>query len=554
MAVTKLSMEAWEQFADTLPTISRSWLNQVKQDPKDLAVADSTGAELTRERFAAGVFALASKLKKHLKNQQNIGIIVPTSVAGAMVNISLLSLGKTVVNLNYTADKNSLQHALAKANISTIIVSKQFITKLKAKGVDIAEILDSVDLLVLEDLKAQISMVYTIGILMLIKMLPASLLGMIFIKRHATTQTAAIVFSSGSEGAPKGVELSHINLMGNIKQTVALINPTDSDVMLGTLPMFHSFGLTATTLLPLVEGIPLACHTDPTDGYGVGKMAARYRGSILFGTATFLRLYMRNRKLHPLMFRHLRMVVAGAERLSSHITHEFEQKFGITIYEGYGATETTPVASVNIYDALLMDSWRVQVGNKPGTVGLPVPGSSFMIVDPQTFEPLDTDQEGMILIGGTQIMKGYLGEPEKTAEVIRIIDGQRWYVTGDKGRLDEDGFLTIVDRYSRFAKVGGEMVSLGMIESAIEETLDEGEHVLLVSVPDPKKGEKIVMLYEGENELVDIIDRVGSLGLNRLLLPSEYIDVDSIPRLGSGKSDIVKAQKIALAETATRSQ
>jgi len=379
----------------------------------------------------------------------------------------------------------------------------------------------------------------------LVKFLPTWVLSLLYVKGAKLDDTAAILFSSGSEGTPKGIELSHKNMMGNIKQSITLINPNDEDVMLGTLPIFHSFGLTVTTLLPLIEGIPVVCHPDPTDGFGIGKMASKYEATMLFATATFFRLYTRNKKLHPLMFSHLRMVIAGAEKLPLEIREAFKAKFGLDIYEGYGATETTPVASINIPDVLMQDSWKPQIGHKVGTVGLPVPGSSFKIVDPESFEELATGEEGMILIGGTQIMKGYIGDEQKTASVIKELDGIRWYVTGDKGRLDEDGFLTIVDRYSRFAKVAGEMVSLGLVESEIVKVLGENDQIAISALPDAKKGEKLVLLLEGEMELDTLKAQIKAIEMNPLFVPSEYYKVEELPKLGTGKADFKGAKKLA---------
>jgi len=245
------------------------------------------------------------------------------------------------------------------------------------------------------------------------------------------------------------------------------------------------------------------------------------------------------------MFKDLRIVIAGAEKLPGEIRKAFKEKFGHEIYEGYGATETTPVASVNIPDVLLLDTWKPQIGNKPGTVGLPVPGSSFKIVDPESFEELPTGTEGMVLIGGTQIMKGYLGDPEKTASVIKEMDGIRWYVTGDKGRLDEDGFLTIVDRYSRFAKIGGEMVSLGLVEQEISKIISEEEKIAVTAIPDEKKGEAIVLLFEGERELDEVMHAIGTLGMKPLFIPSKAYKVDEIPVLGTGKADFKGSKALA---------
>jgi acyl-[acyl-carrier-protein]-phospholipid O-acyltransferase/long-chain-fatty-acid--[acyl-carrier-protein] ligase len=544
-AVFDLSVESWKHYADTLPSLQKAWISSAKEVGGRLCMADSTGVEVSGNKFITGTLMIANELKEKLGGSQNIGLLLPTSVGGSMGNMALLTLGKTIVNLNYSSGTESLLHALKIANITKVVASKQFVTKLKAKGFDMTEVLKDIEVIYLEEIKAHMGKAKSLWMFVLVKFLPVSLLSMLFVKESKLDDTAAILFSSGSEGTPKGIELSHRNMMGNIKQITTLLNPTDEDVMLGTLPIFHSFGLTVTTLLPLIEGIPVACHPDPTDGFGIGKMAAKYEATMLFATATFFRLYTRNRKLHPLMFKSLRMVVAGAEKLPNEIREAFKKKFGKNIYEGYGATETTPVASVNIPDVLMQDSWKAQVGNKAGTVGLPLPGSSFKIVDPESFEALSTGEEGMILIGGTQIMKGYIGDPEKTASVIKEIDGIRWYVTGDKGRLDEDGFLTIVDRYSRFAKVAGEMVSLGLVEREIVTVLEENDQVAVVALPDTKKGEKLVLLLEGELDVEELQDKVKELGLNPLFVPSEYYKVDALPKLGTGKADFKGAKKLA---------
>ena len=544
-AVFDLSVESWEHYANTLPVLQKAWIRSAKESGTKLCMADSTGVEVNGDRFITGTVMIASQLKQKLQESQNIGVLLPTSVGGSMGNMALLSLGKTVVNLNYSSGEVSLLHALKIANITNVVASKQFVTKLKAKGFDLTEVLNTVEVIYLEDIKEKMSKVKSILMLGAVKVFPSWVLSLLYVKDANLDDTAAILFSSGSEGTPKGIELSHRNMMGNIKQAITLINPQDEDVMLGTLPIFHSFGLTVTTLLPLIEGIPVVCHPDPTDGFGIGKIAAKYEASMLFATATFFRLYTRNKKLNPLMFKHLRMVIAGAEKLPQEIRDNFKKKFGHDIYEGYGATETTPVASINIPDVLMQDNWKVQVGQKVGTVGLPVPGSSFKIVDPESFEELDTKEEGMILIGGTQIMKGYIGDPEKTDSVIKEIDGIRWYVTGDKGRIDEDGFLTIVDRYSRFAKVAGEMVSLGLVEGEVAKVLGENDQVSVVALPDIKKGEKLVLLLEGEIELDALKENIKSIEMNPLFVPSEYFKVEELPKLGTGKADFKGAKKLA---------
>ncbi len=544
-AVFDLSVESWKHYANTLPPLQKAWMTSAKAVGSNLCMADSTGVEVSGNKFITGTVMIASALKPKIKSEQNIGLLLPTSVGGSMGNMALLTLGKTIVNLNYSSGEDALRHALKIANIKTIVSSEQFITKLKAKGFDLTEVLKEVEVIYLEEVKAKFSKVKGLGTLILVKTAPAWLLKLLYVKGADTNSTVAILFSSGSEGKPKGIELTHKNMMGNIKQAITLINPRDEDVMLGTLPIFHSFGLTVTTLLPLIEEIPVVCHPDPTDSFGIGKMASKYEATMLFATATFFRLYTRNKKLHPLMFKHLRMVIAGAEKLPLEIRDDFKKKFGHIIYEGYGATETTPVAAINIPDVLMQENWKPQIGHKIGTVGLPVPGSSFKIVDPQSFELLPTGEDGMILIGGTQIMKGYIGDPEKTASAIKVINGIRWYITGDKGHLDEDGFLTIVDRYSRFAKIAGEMVSLGMVEAHINKTLDEESQISVVALPDIKKGEKLVLLLEGSLSVEALKEKIKTLEINPLFVPSEYFKVETLPKLGSGKADFKGAKNLA---------
>jgi len=545
-AVFELSISAWQEYSKNLKPIAHSWVENLSDNGAKIAVADSTGVELSKTRFATAVFLFSKKLKPMLK-EQNTGLILPSTAGGLIANMATLTLGKTIVNLNYSAGTPSLKSALELADIKTVITSKQFIAKLSAKGFDLSEVLELVNVIYLEDVKATIGKLESIKTLLAVKLLPISLLKALYIKSAKITDTAAILFSSGSEGTPKGIELTHQNIMGNVKQIATLINPTDDDVMLGTLPIFHSFGLTVTSIAPLVEDITVACHPDPTDGLGVAKLCAKYKASYMFGTATFYGLYIRNRKINPLMFKTLKMVVAGAEKLPAKVRDDFKAKFGHEIYEGYGATETTPVASVNVPNVLMVDDgYRVHIGSRVGTVGLPVPGSSFKIVDPESFEELPVGEAGMILIGGTQIMKGYIKNEAKTAEVIKVIDGIRWYVTGDKGRLDEDGFLTILDRYSRFAKIGGEMVSLGLVEGEILKVLSEEERICIAAVPDAKKGEKIVLMLEGELEIEELKAKIKELKLNPLFIPSLYYKVEQIPKLGSGKIDLKGAKKMAL--------
>ena len=289
----------------------------------------------------------------------------------------------------------------------------------------------------------------------------------------------------------------------------------------------------------------MICHPDPTDPLGAAKAIARYRATLLCSTSTILRSFSDNDKVHPLMLASLRLVVAGAEKLGEDVRAAFQGKFNKNILEGYGATETTPVASVNLPDQLETETFNVQRGQKPGSVGMPLPGSSCLVVDPQTYEPLPTGQKGLILIGGAQVMKGYLNDAENTARVIKYLNQMRWYATGDQGYLDKEGFLYIVERYSRLANIGGEWVGLGAVEAQIRNALARSDiEILVVAIEDDQKGERLVALYTGSMDVEALRARLRE-SEGALALPDKWVQVASLPKLGSGKTDFVKAKTIA---------
>lgn len=540
-----LSFTSWEAYSHIIDPIPVSWVRSAKRLSFRMGATDVIGEPLGNNRFMTAVFSFANIIRQR-SPEQNIGILLPTSSGSAIANMAVLTLGKTVVNLNYTASAEALQSASQQAELKNLYTSKLFLKKLLERGIDIAAALPNLNLIYMEDLKAEITKSQLIMTMLAVVLFPTRLLQLLYLRHVNLDDTAAILFSSGSEGAPKGVELSHRNLAINSRQIADMLNTREDDVLMGTLPAFHAFGLLASTFMPLSEGIPIVCHPDPTDAVNIAKGIARYEATVLFGTATFLRLYARNQRVHPLMFNSLRYVVAGAEKLPPEVRQLFSQRFNKAILEGYGTTETSPVASVNVPDKLDPGSWRVQPGSREGTVGMPLPGTSFRIVDPVSLEQLPTGTDGLILIGGPQVMKGYLKNPEKTAEAVVEIAGQRWYKSGDKGHVDEDGFLTIVDRYSRFAKLGGEMVSLTAVEQAIRQALQEPElDLVAVNFPDEKKGEKVVLLIGGEHDPKAVKKQLIESGMNPLMIPAEIYEVDTVPKLGSGKTDFATARKVA---------
>ncbi len=540
IALQRLSVHAWEHYVDKLPSIIDSWLDQAKALGSRLSVADSMGIALSHHRLITSVITLHTKLFTRLSDTHRVGICLPNSVGGTAALLTLFSLGKTVVALNYTSGMMALKTIIEETGLTTIITSKLFVANLRKKGFPIDDMLTLVTPIYLEDLKASMTKHELLKNYLLARFAPTAFLRAILVPPVSSSQVAVILFSSGSEGKPKGVELTHKNIIGNVRQVSEMLEAHANDVVLSVLPTFHAFGLTAATLLPLMEGISIISHPDPTDTATIGTLAQQYKATILFGTSTFLRLYAKAKNITPEMFAHLRVVVAGAERLLPEARSLFEEKFKKVILEGYGATELSPVASVNLPDT------PCQIRRKIGSVGRAIHGCMIRIVDPDTGATLPIGDAGLILVGGVNVMKGYLNS-DSTQTNILYEHGIRWYKTGDKGRLDADGFLTISDRYSRFAKLAGEAVSLTVVEQQISMLMGMPElELLAVAIPDPKKGEMIVLLHTKAISSDALQQKVDQSHLPNLQKPSKYLQVEMIPKLGVGKTDFAAAKGLAL--------
>jgi len=543
--VLELSIHAWEEHTRTLEPLAAAFIRTAKAAPTEWAITDVKGEPLTHRRLLTACALFARRIRK--TPGQNLGLLMPTASAGCIANMAGLMAGRTLVNINFTASLECQLSALQQAEVETIVTARQFVSKLATRGIDVEPLFANRTVLFMEDIKAGITKPEALTTLALIALLPTRLVSAWLCHRVDLEDPAAILFSSGSEGEPKGVLLSHRNMIGNLKQTADVLNVHEQERIMATLPLFHAFGLTVTCMLPLIEGIQVICHPDPTDAFNIGRGVARYQATLMCATSTFLRLYTRNRKLHPLMLSSLGRVVAGAEKLDPQVRKAFESRFKVPILEGYGCTETTPVAGVNLPDYLVPETLTVQIGSREGTVGMALPGSTFRIVDPDTLEELPTGEDGLILIGGTQIMLGYLNQPEKTSAAIIELDGLRWYKSGDKGHLDEEGFLTIIDRYSRFAKLGGEMISLGAVERKVREILEQPERPLVaINLPDERKGEKVVLLMqaEGDTDADRLRSQLVERGMPPLMLPAQILLMDSVPYLGSGKPDFSGARQV----------
>lgn len=550
--VRNVSIDAWAYGISFRKPIAASWLRTCKKVVRSgPSIYNPDGGHLSGYKLLCAVLAFSRQLKKIVGKEQNVGIMLPPSPAGVIVNMALWMLGKTNVNLNYTSAPDIVANCIRQADIKTVITSSQFIEKLQNRGNDYSTMGGAeCNVVFAEDIQSQISKGSLLYYLVIGFILPTFVIEFFFMKRVKLSDIATIMFSSGSEGTPKGVMLSHSNLIGNIQQTSCILNVCRGDVMLCELPLFHSFGLTVTTLLNLIEGCPIVTIADPTDVKTMARACAEFRVTAFVGTPTFLRAFVVNRLVHPMVFKYLRIIIAGAESLRPELQEAFRMKFGKDIFEGYGCTETTPVASVNTENMLLNDFLTMQINNKPGSVGMALPGTRFRIVDPDTNEELPVGEAGMILIGGCQVMVGYLKDPERTAQALIEIDGKRWYRTGDKGYLDEDGFLTIVDRYSRFAKIGGEMVSLGAVEMRIQDTqVLKGFDYAVTSIKDAVKGERLVLLFEGEKDPATVLQELRQSGIPSLMIPSVAFVVEHLPKLGTGKMNLKLVKEIAISLT-----
>jgi len=541
--IIDLSLVSMDKNINT--NISKLWFKNIKKHKK-FFIADSTGAHLNNTKILVAVMLVGKFLQNRLTNKQNVATILPSVVSASVVNMALLNLGKTVCHLNYIAGNASLHSALELAKADTIITSTQFLEKLNEKGYDFSALFSNVNVVYLEEIKEYSNIVKKIKYLFY-TFLPSNILYKTFAKNSKPDSTAFILFSSGSENTPKGIKLTHKNIIGNVIQVRNMLDLDYDDVFMATLPIFHSFGLTICIIMPQLTGIKTVYHPDPTDGLQIAELIDKYKCSVMCSTPTFLRLYTTNNKIKPESFQTLKKFVVGAEKLTNKIRTDFINKFGVELYEGYGATETSPVISCNIFDKLVSDNLDSQIGKKIGTVGRAIIGTKVLIVDHETYQELETSQEGMIIIGGVQVMKGYVDNEAQTKKVIKNINGIDFYITGDKGRIDEDGFITIIDRYSRFAKIAGEMVSLSSLELEITKYIKDME-ICITNLLDSKKGERIVLLH---TDTIDIkkLKKILASNINPLFIPRDFIKVDEIPKLGSGKTNFFVVKELAIKMT-----
>ncbi|HET9918110.1 MAG TPA: AMP-binding protein, partial [Candidatus Binatia bacterium] len=531
-AILELESEAVEYRRLPSDLLHTKFVEMAKCRWSRFCMADTTGSELTYGKTLIGSLLFCRWLRSHCANQKLIGVILPASVGGALVNIAITLAGKVPVNLNFTAGKEAMAEAAAQCQIETIVTSRVFLEKANREAMD--------GMVFVEEIRETFSGALKFTTAARAYITPARCLTRRARGQQRPHDLATIIFSSGSTGTPKGVMLSHHNIISNIEAISQVVQFTPQDRILGILPLFHSFGFTATIWLPVLTGFGAVYHPNPTDAKTIGETVQKYRATLMISTPTFYVSYWR--RCTREQFSSLRYVIAGAEKLREQIAKGYQEKFGITILEGYGCTELSPVVAVNTPDVL--DGKEKQTGHKPGTVGQPLPGVAAKVIDPENGETLGPGQAGLLLVKGPNVMLGYLNQQNLTDQAMR----RDWYVTGDIATIDDDGFVTISDRLSRFSKIGGEMVPHMKIEEMINEILGSPASVV-TAIPDEHRGERLVVFYAKNSISRDELwDKLNKSELPKLWIPKrdDLRPIDEIPVLGSGKADLKKIKALAL--------
>lgn len=506
-------------------TLQKTLIQTCRRLCNQLAFADSGGAEINFGDALAKTIFLTGRLKPVWGKQEKVGILVPPSAGGVLVNWAALLMGKIPVNLNYTLSQEGIASCIEQCGITDIVVSGKLMERLKLEL--------PVRTHPLEDLVTRPRLLEKLRAGLLAKF--ASVNGLL--KRlggdHSTPDDlATIIFSSGSTGKPKGVMLSHRNIISNVDQISEVYSFVTEDRMLGVLPFFHSFGFMATIAGPAVAGFGCVYHFNPMETKVIGPLAGKHGVSIMIATPTFLQFYLRG--LKPEHLEKLRLVVVGAEKLPQKIAHAFEQKFGCLPLEAYGCTECSPGISVNGSST-----------NRPGSIGKLIRDMDLKIVHPDSGEEQPAGLPGLLKVKGPNVMLGYLGLPEKTTEVLQ----EGWYDTGDIVRVDEDGYLWIEGRLSRFSKIGGEMVPHGSLEETLNELADQNSQIFAVTgTSDEKKGERLIVVHTANDELLNkVFEKLTEAPIPNLWKPKlgQFLRVPKLPYLGTGKLDLRKLQQIA---------
>jgi acyl-[acyl-carrier-protein]-phospholipid O-acyltransferase/long-chain-fatty-acid--[acyl-carrier-protein] ligase len=524
-----------------LPTswrsLPRALVHQARANWSRNAMADSTGASLTYGETLIRGLVLGRVLARTWGAAHRVGLFVPPTVPAAVANLTVSLWGKIPVNLNYSASQSLVDASIDQCGITHVLTSAKVLDKFKItpKG----------QLVLLEDIPRQVRLVDKLWAAAVAKLVPIGALGGMVpgLRGDHLDAEATVIFTSGSTGDPKGVVLSHRNILSNVHQIEQQVHLSPDEVLLGILPFFHSFGFTVSIWTALCLGKKVVYHFNPLDGRTVGKLCEEHKVTLLTASPSFARIYLKS--CAPQQLQSITHLILGAEKLKPELARDIKQTLGIEPLEGYGCTELSPVVAVNVPRDVKLPDGRVVAGNRPGTVGLPMPGTAIKTRDCDTGADLPKGAEGIIAVKGPQVMVGYLNRPEATAQAI--IGG--WYITGDIGYVDNDGFLKITDRASRFSKIAGEMVPHVGVESAIMDVTGVDEHhVAVTCVPDPKHGERLCVLYTDLGISVgEVHARLSAGPLPKVWIPSarDFIHVEAIPITATGKVDLRQIREIA---------
>ncbi len=503
----------------------------LKRRPFATAVIDGLDhSTLSRSKLLGAAAALSRFLRRQFADER-IAIVLPANKGSMMANLAVTLAGKVPVDLNFTIGRAANESCCGRANLRVAISATQFMERIKdfpwpERVLKLDELMPR--------MKRQIIFWWLISIL-----LPARLLlQLLQIPKEGGHTEAVLLFTSGTTGEPKGVVISHRNVVGNVSQFRQLLDAKKNDAILASLPFFHTFGSTVTLWYPLIEGVRIVTYPNPLEAARCAALIERYKLTFLLATPTFLRVYLR--KAQPHQLRSLRLTIAGAEKLPLDLARHFEERFGKRVFEGYGLTETAPVVSVNLPEPLR----NVEPTSRLYSVGRMAPGLAAEIREAETDRKLSLHETGMLWLRGVNIFEGYLHDPKQTAEVLR--DG--WLKTGDIGRFDEDGFLYIEGRLSRFSKIGGEMVPHEAVENKIVDLLGlsgrDERPLAVVGVQDEAKGEALVLLSAVDVDLGELRKELHEAGIPNLWIPKHVQRVESIPVLASGKLDLKKCKEL----------
>lgn len=527
--------------------LPRLFIRACRAKGEKIKVVDSMGLKLSGNDLLLKTLVLKRvidrevlKVKSNGLTEKNVGVFLPPTASAVIVNMALTLSRRVAVNLNYSASEDIINRCVEQAGIKHVLTSRKFLDRFNVKF--------NAEVICIEDLLPKVLVLDKLFGFMQSKFLTEGMLASIFkLGKNKPDDVLTIIFTSGSTGVPKGVPLTFNNIASNVQGFDKIIGVDENDCFLGILPFFHSFGYTVTLWGAMTLPSSGTYHLNPLEPKQIGKLIQDNRCTVVLGTPTFLRGFLK--RIEPEQFKSVEVVVVGAEKMPIPLADAFEERFGVRPIEGYGATELSPVVSVNV-PSKRAKTPEAKMGTREGSVGRPIPGVLARTVSLDNSSVVLTHNEtGMLEFTGPNVMPGYLNQPQMTAKVMH--DG--WYISGDVGHIDTDGFIYITGRESRFSKIGGEMVPHIQVEEEIAKLAggsdDEKTTVAVCGVPDEKKGERLVVLYTAlSHEPSDIVKKLIAAGLPSIYVPNadSFIKVDEIPMLGSGKLDLRNLQKLAL--------